>query len=210
MDLHAWQVLAPLAGHYLPWSSWSMRPSGLVTVLNDAWVHARRAVVECGGGVSTLFLARLLSRQGGRLCTLESDAAWACLLEAQLARENLTPHAQVVHAPLEPHPAGWDGAPWYAVEPVRAALGDTTVDLLVVDGPPGHRSGLEHARYPALGWFLPRLATNCTVVLDDVDRPGEQAILDRWERETPLRFDRRPVHSGLAIGRRPGYTALDV
>ena len=202
-DLHAWPVLAPLAIGYVPWSSGAMRPAGLVAVLNDVWVHERRAVLECGGGVSTVFLARLLGGRGGRLVTLEHDERWAELLARQLEREGLDAHARVVHAPLEPHPLDLGCGGWYARGAVDAALDGADVELLVVDGPPADEPGTEWARYPALPALRERLAAECTVVLDDIHRPGEREILARWETETDVRFERREDDGGIAIGR-PG------
>jgi hypothetical protein len=55
-DLHAWHVLRPLLdrGGYLPWSTGSMRPAGLVAVCNEIVHGARTRIVECGSGVSTV------------------------------------------------------------------------------------------------------------------------------------------------------------
>ena len=200
-DLHAWQVLAPLSGDYVPWSSASLRPSALVAVLNDVLVHGRRAVLECGGGVSTLYVARLLERVGqGALVTVEHDLRWVRFLERALARERLSRRVRVVHAPLGEHPLAWESA-WYDERALRAALPAEPIDLLVVDGPPAWEGGTEHCRYPALPALLADLAADATVVLDDIQRPGEQAVLARWEAETPLRFERREEHGRIAIAR---------
>jgi hypothetical protein len=200
-DLLAWHALTPLSPEYAPWSSASLRPSALVAVLNDVLVHGRRAVVECGGGVSTLYVARLLERLGeGQLVTVEHDARWVAFLERALAREGLE-RARVVHAPLAEHPLAW-GSPWYDEAALRAALPEAPVDLLLVDGPPAWAPGTEHSRYPALPVLLDDMAADATVVLDDLGRPGERAVLERWEAETPLRFEHRPELGGIAIARR--------
>jgi len=59
---------------------------------------------------------------------------------------------------------------------------------------PGH--GL--ARHPALGVLRDRLVPGATVVLDDVERPGEQEVVRRWEDEFGLTF-RRVADAGVAI-----------
>ena len=46
-----------------------------------------------------------------------------------------------------------------------------------------------------------RLAPGATVVLDDVERPGEQEVLRRWEQETGLAFDRSLESGGVAVAR---------
>jgi Methyltransferase domain len=195
-DLHAWQVLRPLLdeGNYLPWSTGAMRPAGLVLVCNEI-VHRGRTRIECGSGVSTVVLAPLLRRRGGgaTIVALEHDAQWAALVTDMLRRESLGDIARVVHAPLQGDP------PWYA----RSALAEMPdhVDLLVVDGPPAHAPEQGRRRAPALAAFGPRLTETSTVILDDINRPGEREVLTCWESETPWRFTVDQA-AGVATGRR--------
>ncbi|WP_433201201.1 O-methyltransferase [Dactylosporangium sp. CS-047395] len=196
MDVLAMQSLAPLSADYVPWSPMAMRPSGIAGVLAEVYIHDVRHVVELGGGVSTFYLARLLHRRGGHLCTVEHDPRWADLLREALDREGLAGTATVVHAPL-----ARDG--WYdrgALEHLRHG----PIGLLLVDGPPAY----EHpgARYPALPHFAAALAPDAIVILDDIGRRGEERTLRRWERETPYRFERRLVRGGIAVGRSPAAT----
>jgi hypothetical protein len=193
-DADAWHILSPLMtqGGYLPWTSGSMRPAALVEICNEIVHGERTAIVECGAGVSTLLLARLLRERGaGTLTSLEHDAHWAALIGAQLQRENLSEIARVVHAPL-----GAESA-WYDV-------GEATdpVDLLIVDGPPAYDPGHEARRAPALAHFDAQLVPGSVVVLDDLDRPGEQAVVTGWEASSPWRFEVNP-RLGIAVGRRP-------
>ncbi len=79
-DAAAWQALSPLLGPFLPWSSGAMRPTGLLTVLNDVWFRRSPDIVELGSGVSTVILARLLRELGaGQLLAVEHDQQWAAL-----------------------------------------------------------------------------------------------------------------------------------
>ena len=184
-----------------------MRADGLVVVCNDVIAGARRRVVELGSGVSTVLLARLLTRrspQGGwRLAAVEHDAGWAQRVTDELDRESIGYHAAVVHAPLAPHPRAHGDLLWYDEAAVSAgldeALAGDLIDLLVVDGPPAYAPGYGLARYPALPVLEHRLAPGATVVLDDVDRPGEQEVLRRWEREFRLSFRRLPAQAGVAV-----------
>jgi predicted O-methyltransferase YrrM len=194
-DLHAWQVLRPLldAGPYLPWSTWAMRPAALVRVLNEVVLGARTSVVECGSGMSTVVLARLLRERGsGTVVAIEHDGDWAALVRRQLEAEGLGDRAQVLHAPLAGDP------PWY--DATALAVLPRAVDLLVVDGPPAHRPELGQRRAPALAFFEPRLAPGAVVVLDDARRPGEREVLRMWEAATPWRFAVDEA-CGIAIGR---------
>jgi hypothetical protein len=193
-DLHAWQVLAPLLARdpCLPWTSGSMRPAALVTVCNEIVHGARTRIVECGSGMSTVVLARLLRERGeGGLVALEHDNHWAALVEEQLRREDLSGIARVHYAPLGGEP------PWYDLHD-SDRLPDE-VDLLIVDGPPAFDPGHGTRRAPALPWFRDRLAVGATVMLDDIDRDGEREVLSLWERSSDWRFT-LDVVTGTASG----------
>ena len=210
-------ALAPLiaAGPYLPWGAGTMRVAGLVAVCNDVVLSDRRCVVELGSGTSSVLLARLLRERwpegDHHHVTVEHDGDWARWVAEQLEREGLADRTTVLHVPLSPHPHGQAGLPWYDDEQLRfgldAALGEEPVDLLVVDGPPADTADKVLARYPALPVVRPRLAPGATVVLDDVERPGEQEVLNRWEREFDVRFQRRATSAGVALGRVGGEQA---
>jgi methyltransferase family protein len=195
-DLHAWHVLRPLLdrGGYLPWTTGSMRPAGLVVVCNEIVHGARTRIVECGSGVSTVVLARLLRERGaGRLVAVEHDRHWAALVHQQLRREALDGIARMLDVPLEGEP------PWYG--PAALVELPDDVDLLVVDGPCACDVGHGMRRAPALPRFQECLVVGAAVVLDDIARPGERDVLAGWEASTDWRFalDER---AGVAIGRR--------
>lgn len=195
-DLHARQILSPLSGQggYLPWTSGSMRPAALVSVCNEIVHGGRTRIVECGSGVSTVMLARLLRERGGAsLTALEHDRHWAEIVGGQLRREGLDTLASVIHAPLEDEP------PWYAATALDAVPGE--FDLLLVDGPPACDPGHETRRGPALPRFEPRLLGAAAVIVDDIDRPGEREVIAGWEASTDWRFELDPI-AGVAIGRR--------
>lgn len=214
-DAAARHALAALTGPYLPWGVGAMRPAGLVEVCNDIVLRERRRIVELGGGVSTVLLARLLAQgcpgsdpdsdpdADRRLITVEHDAVWARWLTGQLDREGLGRFARVVHAPLAPHERAIGGLSWYDADALEAgldaALRGDPIDLLVVDGPPAWARGFELARYPALPVLRDRLAAGATIVLDDVDRAGERRVLRRWAEETGTVFARRSPHTGIAL-----------
>jgi predicted O-methyltransferase YrrM len=187
------------ADERLPWSDWSLRPEALAALTLEVR-GGRRELVECGAGVSTIVLARALREGGGRLHSLEHDPAWAAMVRSLLAAEGLDGVARVIDAPLRPHPLAPGDGEWYASDAL-AALPASGIDLLLVDGPPAGEPEIQRRRYPALPMLAPRLAPHAIIVLDDASRPGEAWALDRWERATDFRFDRRGP-GGLATGRR--------
>ncbi|KAA9381404.1 class I SAM-dependent methyltransferase [Microbispora cellulosiformans] len=208
-DLLAMQALAPLSSAYLPWSPSAMRPSGVVTVLNEIVIHERRTIVELGAGVSSCYIGRLLRQREGRLWTVEHDERWADVVERLLAREGLSDVVTVVRAPLAPFSPAWpdEDDSWYECGVLREWFADRSIDLLIVDGPPAYQAGRRHSRYPAASFFAPMLADDYTVILDDAHRPGEQDILAQWEEQLDITFDCHLINSRVGIGRsRPAFT----
>lgn len=198
-------------GPYLPWGAGTLRLAGLVAVCNDVVLSSRRRVVELGSGTSTVLLARVLRQRwpggGYRHVAVEHDAAWAAWVDDQLAREGLGTGSTVLHAPLTPPPSGVQGLSWY--EPAALsrgldlALDGDRIDLLVVDGPPADTPEKVLARYPALPVLADRLSPGATVVLDDIERPGEQEVRRRWADELGVRLEDWGPTAGVAIGRMP-------
>lgn len=200
--LDPWQVLRPLlaAGPYLPWSEGALRPAALVKIANEIVLGNRRSVVELGSGLSTIVIARLLRDYGGVLTSVEHEPSWAQFVGSQIEREGLGDHARVLETTLKPHPKAADSAPWYD----EASLWSlpNTIEMLIVDGPPGYGEGMQRSRYPALGFFQSRLAPGALVIIDDAGRPGEQEIIERWEAESDLEFGVMEAE-GIAIAAVP-------
>jgi predicted O-methyltransferase YrrM len=179
----------------LSWTTGSMIPAGFAAVCAEVTARDAPTVVECGSGFSTLELATLVRERGGRLVSLEHDPRWAERVRGELVAAGLAETAEVVLAPLEPGA----GLPWYAA----AALGAVPmrIDVLLVDGPPAFEPGTGFSRYPALPALADRLVDGAVVVLDDIDRDGEQEVLDAWTRECGFRFEVRGAER-IAIGHR--------
>ena len=184
----------------LTWSQGAMTPAGLAAVCAEVAGRRRQRVVECGSGFSTLVLARLLRGRAGRLVSLEHDRAWATRVQSDLAAAGLAEIARVALAPLEPHPLALNGLHWYSQHALPSL--PPRIDLLLVDGPPAFEPHIELSRYPALPALAKRLAADATVILDDIDRPGELRILETWEHDHDIRFELRPAER-IAIGHRP-------
>lgn len=179
-DTRAAVELSRLGLPYLPWSDASLLPSALQVVLNEIEINSRKTIVEFGSGISTIYIAQILSRLGGRIVSFESDAEWATFVENRLAAFNLSEFASVVHAPLGPCALSKNGLNWYDEAVVATAVQDLSVDCVVVDGPPAYKTGYELARYPALPVLQAQLAQDYAVFLDDIHRLGEQEILRLW------------------------------
>ena len=201
-DVDAVIALSPVQGPYLPWSAGAMRPAGLVTALNEIAGNGYERIVECGGGISSVFIARLLAqKEKGTLLTLEIDKRWERWLMSQLRDEVLDKYATVVSAPLKPCPRVAEDVDWYSLDAVEDALeGLQDIQLLLVDGPPAYEEGKGLARLPALPVLHDALAPDASIVLDDIGRPGEQEVLRRWEDEFSISFEIRDA-AAVAVTR---------
>jgi hypothetical protein len=189
-------------GPPLQTDAWSLGTGALERVLVEI-DRGARTIVEFGSGLSTIVIARRLVGLGeGHLYSLEHDRAWAGLAAGRIATEDLGARVSMVEAPLAEHPLAQPGCRWYS----PAALGTLPtcgIELLLVDGPPAGETGTERSRFPALPVLADRLADRAVVILDDIGREGERWVLDRWEAEHGLCFERHEAE-GVAIGSMSG------
>lgn len=168
-------VLKP-AAPFPPLRRWAISPDFALLLYRLVMEQRPATVLELGSGLSTLVLAYTLQALGtGRLVSLEHHADFAAQTRLRLQEHRLQSLVEVIHAPLTP--LSLEGGTWQWYSP--SAIPPTgTIDLLVVDGPPEATGRL--ARYPAVPVLLSRLSEQAIIVLDDADRPDEQAIADRW------------------------------
>jgi predicted O-methyltransferase YrrM len=149
-------------------------------------------VLELGSGTSTVVMAYALEQLGsGRIISIDHDAVFAERVAEVLAEHRLQGIAEIRHAPLVE--IDIDGAMMQWYDPL-VFNGIDSIDLLLVDGPPGQLGPL--ARYPAMPILKPRLRPEALVILDDGDRAGERGAVARWCSE----FGVRAEHLALARG----------
>jgi predicted O-methyltransferase YrrM len=194
------------AGPPLASDDWSLRGPALELVVDEV---AKRpgAIVECGSGLSTIVIARLLRElDRGSLHSLEHDPAWAERTRSLLAAEGLD-RAEVLTAPLEPHSLAGEAGGWYRRD-ARSAL-PAEIDLLLIDGPPAGEPELRRSRHPALDELGPLLAPGATIILDDAERAGEAAAIELWTETYGLVFE-RDRGSGAAIAQWQVYLGRHV
>ena len=190
------RLLRPLE----PWTAWTMHPSAILTVVSDILINGRSMVVECGAGLSTLYIAKALSMQGGRLISFESDLAWEERIGRQIEEFGLGASVELVHAELSEWRFQERQYLWYTEKLVRENLESAPpVDLLVVDGP--SRSVCRHARYPAVPVIRPYLNDKYAIILDDIHRREEREVVDLWRKEIDATFVNDYRARGVSYGR---------
>jgi predicted O-methyltransferase YrrM len=156
---------------------WAASPDLLLVLVDLVITERPSLIVECGSGVSTLWLALAMRRFGieGQIIALDHDPVFGGKTRDFLARHGVCDLAEVRDAPLESFSLDGETYSWYA----RRAWEDLKgIDLLFVDGPPattGHQ-----ARYPALPLLSGSLSPVATAVLDDLVVPDMQKVLRLW------------------------------
>lgn len=173
-NLHA---MVPAHGRVPRSRDWAASPD-LLLLLVDLVRRAKPTVVlECGSGVSTVWMALAMQHYGldGQIIALDHKKTFADKTTGWLAELEVSQFAEVRLAPLEEHEI--DGVPWHWYS--QDAWSDVKdIDLLFVDGPPGGKT--KQARFPALPLLHGRLGEDPIVVLDDTDRPDEKGIVELW------------------------------
>jgi predicted O-methyltransferase YrrM len=202
-NLFALQKLPVVNNFFLPWTHFSIEPTALLTILNEIVLGDRASIVECGGGISTIYIAKTLQLLGrGELITIEESSQWSEVLSRQLKNAGLESIVTIVTGPLTPNSKSWDGnSPWYDIESSRQCFEADKIDLLLVDGPSAWKKEENHSRYTALPYFKEFLSPSSVVILDDVNRVGEQDIVKRWTSEFGMNFEFRHGHERIAVGR---------
>jgi len=188
-ELRALAMLSPLIRDaFLPFSSWAMEPEALYEIIYSIQTNQYKTIVECGAGVSTILIGHLLKKHGeGHLYTLEEDERWYNFISGLLVKQELTEFVTLVYAPLQPYPHSITDLKWYDTDKassIRHAVNH--VDLLLVDGP---KSTTNLARFPALHFFDDYVDDRSLVILDDANRPQEQAVLSQWQKDFGVTFD---------------------
>lgn len=200
-DILAMQYLSTLSKTYFPWTTFSMRPSGIVKVINEIITHKRSQVIECGSGISTFYIASILREKGGHIYTVEHSQEWADTLRKFLQEHGLSEFVSIITVSLSKSRLALGNLPWYDENTLLEAFSGLNFDLLLVDGPPAFDKSRMYARYPAVPYFKDFLMDDFTIILDDINRRGEKEILAMWENYLGIQFERYVDDGSIAIGR---------
>lgn len=198
-DILALAAISQVSNRFLPWTNASLRPAGIQIALNDILVNRRRVVLELGSGLSTVYLAALLASQGGLLVSVDHEAEWQ-----KHVRNWLTPEQAAattfVHASLLACSFEGEAVQWYDAAAIADALrGRGGVDLLLIDGPPAYFHERCLNRGPALAALRKTLAPSATIILDDINRSGEQHIAQCWSAALGVEARHLTIEAGIAI-----------
>jgi predicted O-methyltransferase YrrM len=148
------------------WNGWALNHDSATAMANMLEKQKPWHTFESGSGASTILFAQYAEAHGGVHTAFESSAEYQKRTLDLLDSYATGRRTRVVHAPL----IGTVDGPWYDGAPPEE------IDFALIDGPRQQDGG----RNAALHYLHRRLAKNCTVLLDDTDRPDEQAVLEAW------------------------------
>jgi hypothetical protein len=179
--------------------AWSASPEYTEAYCREA-LSARGPILECGSGLSTILVGALTRGRGIEVHALEHLEPWADRVRSVLERLNLD-HVQVHGSVLRDHGDFY----WYEVP--DGLTRTCPFHLVICDGPPGDVHG---GRYGLLPVMSRQLAPGCVILLDDMERPAEQATLERWRQNWRLSWSLRDASTPFAhILYEPGGTPRD-
>jgi Methyltransferase domain len=181
----------------LLYSGWTIDPLMARTLVDLIERRRPRVIVELGSGLSTTVISATLERLGMRETRhIVVDHLPEYLEETarRVAVQQLSRSVEYWLCPLTPLAPG--GPEWYG--DLKAKLGNTEIDILIVDGPPG--ALVPQSRRPALPELYPHLSATALVILDDANRKNERAVVDAWEHEySDFEVTRIVASKGLAL-----------
>lgn len=200
-DSMALQKLVTLSNSYIPWTSSSIRPSAIVKILNDILINKRKYIIEFGSGISTLYIAKLLKNNGGYLYSVEHDKNWILVVKDILKKEGVEDVVVFAHAPMGKSTYSLNDLEWYDKKSLDVLSTSKKFDLILIDGPMAYTEKLMLSRYPAVPFLMEKdkISKNSTIILDDINRSGEEAIVKKWEQEYGFKFTRLYNDAGIAI-----------
>ncbi len=178
---------------HMPTTSYSGSRSTLIWL----WAHLERTrpkrLMEMGSGLSTLMLARYLDSCGTSTClhSVDHSPQWHQQTSEMLKKIGLDRHVRLELAPIVDAPSGCEWGPGYQIREWGGSY-----DFALIDGPPSSCGRL--ATLPSL-WE--RLEIGADVFVDDAERDGERAAMNKWltRHKTQLKLvEILPLGKGLA------------
>ena len=158
---------------------WAASPDFLRLVYERIQKEEPGLVVELGSGSSTVVGGYALQQNGaGRLSSLEHLEKYARQSREMVSFHGLDDYSQVLEAPLTDYTLNGGNWEWYSLKNFDP---EESIDLVIVDGPPGHLQEL--SRYPALPLLSEWLSEETTFIVDDGDRKDEETMVQRWLEE---------------------------
>jgi predicted O-methyltransferase YrrM len=164
-------------------NGYCLEPAGLMFLASVVRRRRPKVILECGAGISTLFLADVLSEVHGkgadiRYITLEEGPEVAAKMTASIAKSGFQGFAKVLNLPLAETMAGGRRTMWYDLDDTRLrdVTGGQPIDMILLDGPSGNHG----SRFAAVPMLHPHARKGTCFFLDDALRDNELEIGRQW------------------------------
>lgn len=162
--------------------SYAASPDFLAAMIDIVQEHKPETIVEIGSGVSTLVNGYLLEQLGeGKVFSLDHEAEFGNKTTENIINHNLTEYAEVVIAPLKEYKLKGKSWKWYDLGVLLEKI--STIDLLIIDGPPEKIQ--KNARYPAIPLLIEKLSPNAVILVDDCIRKEDLNTTQMWIKDYP-------------------------
>lgn len=150
------------------------------------WMQSNRPrfVLEFGAGISTVFLAQLLSEMHPaskwKLYSIEQNEWQIQKTQSQIQQLGLETNVRLLHAPLREQEIEGQATLCYDLASFNLddLLGQNQVQMVLVDGPAGDE-GIRWGTLPLIQHYL---KPGATFFLDDALRDGELDIARSWSQ----------------------------
>ncbi len=134
-----------------------------------------RNAIEFGAGQSSILMSQLNDRlkKEATITTVEHDLQWADFVRAKVNHNVVT--ADLVPKTIDGHKIHHYGGKYF----------DSSVlyDFVLVDGPPAYKKGTIFNRLGAIEVIENNLADSFVIVVDDMEREGEQELSNLIHRK---------------------------
>lgn len=187
-DAYALQIIHKLFPEscYLPFTPFSLNPYTIIHILNDILFNDRKQIVEFGGGISTIIISRFIkvNNLNTKILSIDNNESWQKIIFKEVEKYDCSNNLSQICCNIVEHENKdlkvYDNDFWYDYKKVKNSIDklETKIDLVIVDGPSTSTS--KFVRYPALPTIQSKLATSTSIFLDDIKRPAEKEILEKW------------------------------
>ena len=143
---------------------------GTLIISYNRHKKAKKLILECGSGLSTLIMAPIAEKTGVEIISLEDNVFWGERVTRELGKHGLK-KSILHHVKL----IKYDDFDWYDTASIE--IGE--IDLCICDAPPGStrggRTGLFHLHGD-------KFIKGGKILVDDMIRQEEQDMVSDWKR----------------------------
>ena len=188
-EQQSFQHLSKLLPEYFPYSYHTLSLPDIEAIINTIIYANSTNIIECGSGLSTLVIGKLLSKQkNAQILAIENDETWINLI-TRLLNDNMISNVTFRKSDLIQMQEEGKIGKWYNIPEILEK--SDLVDAIIVDGPYAEKHHDPYSRYYSYQLIANRLKRGGFVYLDDVNRHAEKDFLNEWLKRTGLEIGKK-------------------